>query len=534
MANFSPIATLFITTTFAAGYWVMGVVLPAWNTEHTRLDGAAHARSELSLPPKLARRVTFVMFDGLGFDPASRLDELAMFREQGVTRELVSHFPTYTGPNVTAMMTGLGPRESGVRLNGPQPGVEDLDTVARCVEDANIDVRVRGRNYPEFDFLARPTLGTDVRRGRLQLLLDWQIDRLSPTKRSLDLLYFGEVDEEGHRHGASSDAYAHAAQAGGRFVQLAAQQLDPEEDLLVIVSDHGHRAKGGHGGDEAIVHRAFLIAWGRGVKRNVVLDPRPIRDVAPTLTTALGVQTPSSNVGSPMLDLFDLDEQAFASHMREPFDQASRFGCGLDRTLGCDGVDALATELDEGRRGPDAMALLDQLAQERDARADALESGRRQTRFFVGLGVFAAFVALLRVGGSTWPRRWSGLLAPVLAIAIYLFGLFMMGYEPTLSTMTQTSIFLVDGTKASLFAAMIVTVVGRRLGWGLSTAAFLPPAGFAVMIPLWAAGGANPTEVGGPLSAPLVFLLSPIVFACGLSGLGIAVSSSVKRRRPAP
>lgn len=509
----------------------MGVVLPAWNTEHTRLEGVAHARSELPLPPTLARRVTFVMFDGLGFEPASRLAELATFREQGATRELVSHFPTYTGPNVTAMMTGLGPRESGVRLNGPQPGVEDLDTVARCVEDANIDVRVRGRNYPEFDFLARPTLGTDVRRGRLQLLLDWQIDRLSPTKRGLDLLYFGEVDEEGHRHGASSQAYAHAAQAGGLFIQRAAQQLDPEEDLLVIVSDHGHRPKGGHGGDEAIVHSAFLIAWGKGIKRGAVLDPRPMRDVAPTLTAAMGVHTPSSNAGSPMLDLFDLDEQTLAAHMQEPFDQASRFGCGLDRTLGCDAVDALATELQEGRRGTDAMALLDQLAQERDLRADALESGRRQTRLLFGVGVCALFFGLLRVGGSTWPRRRSGLFAPVLTIASYLLGLFMLGYEPTLSTMTQTAIFLVDGTKASLFAAMIVTVVGRRLRWGLSTAAFLPAAGFASMIPIWATGGANPTEVGGPLSAPMVFLLSPIVFACGLSALCLTVSAMRPQRR---
>src|SRR6185503_18176680 len=58
------------------------------------------------------------------------------------------------------------------------------------------------------------------------------------------------TDEAGHAWGAASPEYAHAvALADGALRRLAAE-VDLARSVLVVTSDHGHVAGGGHGGGE--------------------------------------------------------------------------------------------------------------------------------------------------------------------------------------------------------------------------------------------------------------------------------------------
>ena len=110
----APIALVSLVTSGAAAWWSFGALLPAWNTPHTGIEAVAHERSRLPPAPALARRATLLVIDGLAFDAASELAELAPLRDEGATRPLIAHYPTYTGPNITAMLTGWGAEPSAL------------------------------------------------------------------------------------------------------------------------------------------------------------------------------------------------------------------------------------------------------------------------------------------------------------------------------------------------------------------------------------------------------------------------------------
>lgn len=507
---------------------------PSWNTPHTALEGRGHARSEVRPAPALARRVALVIVDGLSFDHARRMPELAALREEGALRMLTAHEPTFTGPNITAMMTGLAPRESGVRLNGPGAGTNGLDDVAHAAWDAGVFVRVRSRTYAPFDRLTRPPPQADVARGRARPLFDWELERMRPpsaepgTATGLDLVYFGDVDDAGHRFGAASDAYAKAAVRAAAFLERVASTLDPQRDLLLVASDHGHLPGGGHGGAEAPVRRAMLLAWGGPVRRGVELEPRPIRDLASTIAIAVGAHAPSSNQGSPMIDLFDLDERAAAEHVLEPFDQATSFLCGGEEASACAHVEHARGELERGYGARDAVDLVGEIARERDRASDEAEIRALRRRLGGGLVVAAALLALSRVGGFARPTPRPAAALAVAVGATYGGALAALGYRLTLSAMRPAPDFARDAAIASLLAVGAGVAAASRVRPALSDLLFLALAPFFAFVPIAAAAGADPRALPHPLASVLELLGAPLVCACGATSVVLALVREVK------
>src|SRR5204862_234635 len=115
--------------------------------------------------------------------------------------------------------------------------------------------------------------------------------------------YLGEVDDAAHAGGTAAPAYKDATLAAGALVARFAASLDLDQDTLLVLSDHGHRPEGGHGGVEPEARRAFFLAAGGMVRQGVELGERPILDVAPTIALLAGVRAPTSSLGLPMLDL---------------------------------------------------------------------------------------------------------------------------------------------------------------------------------------------------------------------------------------
>lgn len=520
-------------------YWVMGRVLPAWISSDTRIRGFSHARSEELPAPPIARRLVVVMVDGLGVEHARALSELEPVRQHGAFRELIAEYPTFTLPNVTAMVTGLPPRESGVRLNGLGEGALGADDVLHAAWDTGVYVRVRSRTFPDFLRAARPPLQADTRGGRLAFVADLAVDRARPAitenelaASELDFVHFGEVDDAGHEHGSASAEYAEMAARAGYFVQNVASRLDPARDVMFVLSDHGHRRARGHGGDEPETRGAFFLAWGHRVEGGRALPPRRMIDVAATLSVTMGVPSPSSNLGAPMLDVFDLSETERARAILEPFDQAARFGCALEQTPSCDRVAASLAALRAGLGGDEAALLVTSLARERDDIADQREAKQRLLRLSIGVLVSAVALALARHRRRCWPRARFGWAAPLALFVGYAAVLLVIGYRPTLSAMAGTEIFFGDATRAALGGVALTTLLALRLRWGASEAGFLVLASAAAFLPLALYVGSDPRAIAPNVPSALVFMLSPIVAAAAVAALTIATAAVVRHRRP--
>src|SRR5262245_15471314 len=230
--------------------------------------------------PRLARRVVWVLIDGLRLDASRHMPTLNRLRSEGDDVAARSEFPTFTLPNVVAQASGLEPAASGVRSND-YVGAVPLDSIFQRAKLAGLTT-----SYTT-------TAGSAV--GIHRLFAPW-LDEIhfggpitGAPSGTLALVHLNFTDRAGHEYGATSPEYAAAVERSDAIVASIARDLDPERDALVVTSDHGHLDRGGHGGVEPEVVHIPLVFWGAGV------PPRPPRegasgcDVGPTIVHLLGL-----------------------------------------------------------------------------------------------------------------------------------------------------------------------------------------------------------------------------------------------------
>lgn len=533
----------------------LGLYLPAFNTPHTALEGVPHPRTELPATPGLTRRLAVVMVDGLDFDAARALPAFAPLRRAGVLRPLRAAFPTYTSPALVAMVTGLSPRESGIRLNGSvDHGPRGTDRVTTQAGLAGVAIELWAREWKPFVELLDPPAGASIHEGRVDFLASVvaarapgaaplpPLDGRSPA-RALTFVYVGEVDEVAHAHGTRSPEYRDAAQLAGNLVDRCAATLDFDQDTLIVLSDHGHRPEGGHGGIEPEAQRAFLLARGPLLRQGVEIDERPLRDVASTIAVLAGVPTPTQSLGRPMLDLLALGDRERALLLAAPFDQASRLLCRLAPAPAgaaerCASIDPLVARLRraDAAAWPEAEALHDTLTEARD-RAVAAETDeaarRRLARAAGAIALVAAALAVaarrrkIDAAGLADPASWA---LPVVHLGAYAAVLAAFDYRITFSTMKPTPSFMAEASVASIAATIAVAVAARllragpRAPWILLAALAIPGALLAALT------GWDPTHLPPPFAGILVFEIAPAI----LSGACVAVMIAAVRRRVAP
>nr|WSX49040.1 alkaline phosphatase family protein [Streptomyces sp. NBC_00974] len=107
-------------------------------------------------------------------------------------------------------------------------------------------------------------------------------------------VYLGSPDETAHFLGCGPE-YRAAVETSDRRLGLLLAALDErtaradEEWTVIVVTDHGHREEGGHGGRSVLERTAWIAACGPDITRGA--DPGPLRhaDVAAHVYHALGI-----------------------------------------------------------------------------------------------------------------------------------------------------------------------------------------------------------------------------------------------------
>lgn len=249
------------------------------------------------------RRLIVFLIDGLGEEAARDLPNLGRLRSRGAAARVLVGRPSFTDPGMTCFATGLPPSLSGIRINGPIPDELDHDSVAKVAARAGLRVSAAVDEYAPLRRLL--FLPGSTRHGSAEELVKAEAPEDGPGE--LIWLYTVKVDKAGHWHGARSEAYAEACRAADAELGAVLDRLDLERDALVVLSDHGHRPRGGHGGPEREIRRAVLVAGGCGVAARAPDEPLPavaMHRIAPTLTAWLGLERPRGAVGEPLRELF--------------------------------------------------------------------------------------------------------------------------------------------------------------------------------------------------------------------------------------
>jgi len=275
-----------------------------------RLIGAPK-RAPLAPIPKAdrVRHAVVVVLDGLGFEQAMAAPALAAIADAGASRMMRAEFPTFTYPGMTSMMTGRPPLYSGVRINGPRPTLP-WDSLPRRAAAAGYVVRFDPELFLNFESL---------------LLLPDGAERIDSTNgfppasapHTLDLVYEGRIDRAAHHHGTLGAEYRDVVTLAAERTAAIWGSLDPQQDLLMVVSEHGHRESGGHGGAEPEAARALLIAAGKGVPAGAKLRSGWMRDLSPTIAALLGADAPKDSLGLPMRDVLGLSGDVAREYDRQ-------------------------------------------------------------------------------------------------------------------------------------------------------------------------------------------------------------------------
>jgi hypothetical protein len=291
----------------ALGFLAMGAVLTlalarAWpNLDLAAPLAPADAGSTVAAAGDAPspRPVMLVVIDGLRADVAARLPFLSQLADGGGRAWTFADPPTISSAQYVALLAGVPPRDSGVRTN------ETLR--AAGVDDVAHRARVAG--------LHTAVVSTGVDWWRRLFPQSFDSADLVPTPRvlaavaplvargGLVVVHLCDVDDAGHAFGARSAEYAAQAAAADRLTAALAQAAGWPRANVVVTADHGHRLRGGHGGEETDVRASFVIAAGPDIRPGARLDGARSVDVAPTLAALLGVAPPQAATGRTLVDL---------------------------------------------------------------------------------------------------------------------------------------------------------------------------------------------------------------------------------------
>jgi len=262
----------------------------------------------------LVQQVVLVLVGGLTYEASLDMPYLNTLRQQGLEAPCMGHFPSYSQSAWTTLLTGAGPEISDaplVNLPPEQLGFLTVDGLFTEAERANLTTAIAGfhwweRMVPDLLVDRRFFVSSTDAEGDQQVsqaALEW----LSNVPPNLLLVHFSQVDAAAQAYGTASQEYRDAVQRADSLLREIGQAISLRRNVLVVTSDHGYLANGGHGGADMEVVATPLVMVGARVQpgtRNQVDQS----DLAPTIAALLGLAVPSAAQGEILFDALVMDE----------------------------------------------------------------------------------------------------------------------------------------------------------------------------------------------------------------------------------
>lgn len=448
-------------------------------------------------------KVVVVLISGLGYDIAQvlNLPVFDQFNQAGATAAIQSTPPTYSQTAWATLISGASAETNDappVDLPTNRLHQLEIDTIFTRAHEAQLQTSLLGPaawrrllpddqvDHPFFVDQPGPEADAAIMEAALPILANPEI--------KLTWIHFTQVDIAGQSQGGESEAYIQAVNQIDNYLGQISQALDLHQGVLVILADHGHTPDGGHGGDEVEVMWQPLVAIGQGIVPGRYSDIHQT-DIAPTLTTILGLAPPTASQGRILFEMLRLTEreQAMAqlalAQQRALLAEAylssiNNTPTQLPQTISLDLARAQTDFIANNINGAFQLAQLTQ--QEADRYLQTTRTGWIRTEQWLRLG--GAGVTILVWLITLWRRR--GLHAgSILIAAIFTVGLYhalyqLQGHSYSISALRnfsewpldiarRTAVTLLAGGGLMLIFMMMaregnwLTLLGTGYGFGL-------------------------------------------------------------------
>jgi hypothetical protein len=253
-------------------------------------------------------RLAVVLVDGLRVDEARALPSLQALSSTAARGTIALPTPTLSRPFYHLLFTGVPPHASGVRNNrfadhARHPSVPDRVRAA----GGSVAFVSEGLDWMRRMHGAPGDGGADDASAIEPARLDEALVRFrAAPSPALLVVHVTTTDATAHAEGIDGSAHRAALQrADAVIARVAAEEL-----ALVVLSDHGHLARGGHGGPEPEVATAPLVVRAPGLDPGDRDDPIEAVQLAATLAALVGVAAPDASVGAPAEAFLPPDRRA--------------------------------------------------------------------------------------------------------------------------------------------------------------------------------------------------------------------------------
>ena len=274
------------------------------------------------------KRVVILGVDGAGgyFDQCDTPNFDRIFADGSVNLKGTAQYPTISAPNWAAMLLGVTAQTHQItnakakisKNSGKYPSIFAIyaaehpnATFFSAVDWTEIN---HGIIEDGINGMTKVNCKESVKDKNDEvaidrLVADKAIERVQTHDDAIVYLHFDNVDHTGHAHGYGSKEYADALTAVdaliGDVYDAYANKGVLEDTLFILVSDHGHKSKGGHGGEsetEKLTTLAVADAKGNVIKGSS--GKYVTHDLASIVLYALGVNQPDYFEGGVPQNLF--------------------------------------------------------------------------------------------------------------------------------------------------------------------------------------------------------------------------------------
>ena len=249
-------------------------------------------------------RTRVVLVDGLSADAAAQLPRWTALCDRGTRLTVDVGFPTVSLPVEVALWTGLTQQQTGIVFRADRPLAVPVPGIPQQISGSIAIAESHGYLVRSLGFArALPAATTndpardadpDTWDGIWRALAHESVASAAP----LVFVHVLRVDVAGHKAGGASPAYLAAAREADAILdELVGAAPDARWFAL---SDHGHLATGGHGGDERAVRQVSGCIAGPGVAHTTGATVVHVVDVARAIADSTGAQLAARSPGRPL------------------------------------------------------------------------------------------------------------------------------------------------------------------------------------------------------------------------------------------